>query len=263
MCNLTRNQLECSNKGEADTRLRALVEEAQSLVIADSDTYDTMQPGSLSVLQVRREFKSWRDSIRGGILYVSALNHPDADSTNSLWLSIAMSEFASSMRQEDRKVIFYAVENVRDTPCHMMSNIICEILEWDMDFFSEHKHLVQTRTVTGALSKERILHLATELLDRWGRSHPDEQFYLVIDRVDRWLRNDSDLARGQWKEAIETLFEWVSNSKVLKICMLAEQSRWGRNVNDIMRLICTRWQLREAFWNTGCLRQGDSFDLET
>jgi hypothetical protein len=258
-----RNQLGCSNRVEVNTRLRALEEEARSLVIADSDTYDTMQPGNLSVLQVHREFESWRDSVRGGILYVSALNHPDADSTNSLWLSLALSEFASSTRQEGRKVIFYAVENVRDTPCSMMSNMICEILEWDMDFCAEHKHLVQARSVSGAFSKESILYVATELLNRWNRSHPDEQFYLVIDRVDRWLRNDSDLANGQWKEVIETLFEWVSNSKVLKICMLAEQSRWGRNVNDIMRLICTRRQLREAFWNTGCLRQGDSFDLGT
>lgn len=260
---MIRYQLECSNKDEVNTRLQALEEEAQSLVIADSDTYDTMQSGNLSVLQVLREYKSWRDSIRGGILYVSALNHPDADSTNSLWLSLAIAEFASSTRQEGRKVIFHAVRNTRDTPNSMMSNVICEILEWDMDFFAEHRHLVQTRSMVGAWPKESILQVATELLNRWSIYHPGEQFYLVIDRVDRWLRNDSDLVKGQWKEAIETLFEWISDSKVLKICILAEQSRWGGSVNDIMRLTSARWQLKEAFWNTGCLRQGDCFDLET
>ena len=246
-----------------DTRLRALNEEAQSLVIADSDTYDTMQSGHLSVLQVLPEYKSWRDSIRGGILYISALNHQDADSTNSLWLSLAISEFASSTRREGCKVIYHAVGNSRDTPHSMMSNVICDILEWDMDFFAEHRYLVPKESVIEAWPKESVCRIATELLDRWSESHPDEQFYLVIDRVDRWLQKDSDLVEGQWKEAIDTLFGWVRNSKVLKICMLAEQNRWGRSVKDIMSLTSARWQLGEAVWNTGCLRQGDSFDLGT
>lgn len=209
-----------------------------------------------------QEYRNWRNSIRGGILYISAVNHPDAESTNSLWLSLAMSELASTTRQEDSKTIFYTVENVRDTPHTMMSNIVCEVLEWDMTFFAEHKHLVHPESVARLSSKGLIPDLATELLNRWSRSHPDESFYLVIDRVDKWLRNDGDLVEGQWKEAMETFFGWTSSLKGLKICMLAEQSRWGKDVNDILRLMCARWRLREAFWNTGCLRQGDTLDSE-
>jgi hypothetical protein len=221
-----------------------------------------MELGNLGVLQACKDYKSWHDCARGGILYISAVNHPDAESTSPLWLSLAIAELASSKRQRNSKVIFYVVEGIRDTPHRMMSSIICEILEWDRTFFAKHNHLVQIESKDEVSLAGYSFRLATELWSRWSKSHPNEHIYLVIDRVDKWLRDDSELVDGQWREAMETIFEWASNSKVLKVCMLAEQNHWGTEVSDIMRLICTRRRLREVYWNTECLRQGDRFDDE-
>ncbi|KAF2183189.1 hypothetical protein K469DRAFT_215223 [Zopfia rhizophila CBS 207.26] len=262
-CELIRHCLKCPGKIDPSTRSQQLEEELQALVEDDPATYTAMQAGTLRALEEKQEYIEWRDSRRGGMLLIWALNHWDAGPRTSNWLSPALTELALLMRQREERVIVHVVQSARETPYALLALIVCEILEWDQSFFTSQKERLDIAWEGGTTSSPaKLLSLAKYLLSQWTSTHPDEHINIILDGIDKWVQREENLLDGTpWRVVMEELLDCVKDSGV-RVCVLAEWCEWRKDVERIMTLKGSHIRLRDGAWHTVCLRQGNRGIME-
>lgn len=262
-CLIIQRRLRCLDRVDPLSRLRALEEEHQTLIEDNMLTYSTMQWGNLDSLEESQEYKYWRDSARGGVLLIWAMNHHDSGPTDSLWLSSAIADFATSMEQKHYQVIFHAIPSGTGSPHTILALIICKLSEWDLAFWEQQRHLVDSESIRNESSfPEYLVRTIKECFNQWTKRHSTEPIYLMLDISEGWVHNEDDLRSGGWRLVVDTLLDCIRISSALKLCVLGERDSWSKRVSDIILMSCLQRQLGQVFWDTGCLRQGNVFNNE-
>lgn len=264
-CTLYRHRLRCPQVIDPAHRSKELEEELEALTEANPHTYATMEVGDMKALRASEVYREWEGTPQSGMLFAWTLNHHDSSPISPVWLSPALTELALDLRaQDDTRVIYHAIDNSRESPCVILSIIICEILAWDQDFFTAQKQMIEIawemeRNI--ATSPSELTGLICKLLEQWNAAYPGDRIIILIDGFHNWLPPNVDLTYGLWREVLDGLLKCVQVRGCIKICFLAEYVEWKKDVGRIANLQAAFMGLEGKIWNSGVLRQGNRVEF--
>jgi hypothetical protein len=109
----------------------------------DTESTASIEEGNLEVLHERAEFKEWKACSRSSLLLLRVVNHRDADTNAPLWLSRAVAELATNLRQGSQRTIYHVVKRNHNAPCSTIGDIIHQITRWYEAFYRQHKQTVE------------------------------------------------------------------------------------------------------------------------
>jgi hypothetical protein len=189
------------------------------------------------------------------LLLLRVVNHRDADTNAPLWLSRAVAELATNLRQGSQRTLYHVVKRNHNAPCSTIGDIIHQIMRWNEAFYREHKQAVENGLGLKDIRLETWLELANLLLTAWSVAHEQDWTYLIMDGVDQWIRRsgaqvpaDFELVMKGFRGMLE------SNFPRIKICLLVDDSHWSFHIQTYMNLL--NW--RGGLIDTNGWQQADS-----
>jgi len=235
-----RDKLEVSENSWTPAKYKEFLDNRWQRYVEDPD-HETMQLATRQTLENNKVFERWTAYKGSSALIITAVNHPNAELREELWLSPALAEFAGSIQADDKcKVIFHVLEEGKHSLWDVLPVILCDILGSDYELFKEHK-----RSLSNSFSgfnpqsgRENWFHgenghLANpvkELLTAWVAKYPDRTLFVIVDKLDRCLPRGSTEEKDALRRALKffVTLTWDSRGKLKFLFLAVHNAHWPK-----------------------------------
>lgn len=220
----------------------------------DAD-FETMEVASMETLKDDGAYIRWLNCPHSCLFLLTGLNHPNAGFNKDLWLSLAVVDFAMTMRENGAKVFFHTVQESQNRPSVILSALAYEILRWDYGIFKSHKQTIKNSINTHSQSTLDLgIGVVRQLLSAWAASNPNKTIYVVVDRVDRCLVPKSSDRKESLRLFLQGLLGVMrTTAGKFKFLLLGEDSCWPEwdlglwNIGDWEGLLEWRTEWRQGY----------------
>lgn len=179
------------------------------------------QKGKLETLVDDGKFLEWFNHQESSMLVAVGINHHNATWQETSWLSPAVAELASNMRDTGKRTIYHFTGKSED-PVVTFSVMIQEIVDSDDEFFKSHRQALKNslKRLNRQSEIESWAKIAGNLLVAWAKHEPGPIF-LIIDFSMQWPSGHKE--HTVRPELIKRLYDLTrSNEGVVKVLVLAE-----------------------------------------
>lgn len=203
----------------------------------------TLQEADIELLRKENLFDRWNDEPGCSTLLLTGHNFDQfGKGVGMCWLSSAALVikknvigqgqilFYSGCRNEDSKRSF-----AREPFSNILSSFVCQIVQWDENFFEKSFKQVQQEvedpawTSPSAEARHQVQSdLLISLLNSWTKS---TRVYLIIDRLDKFGGESDD----NLYDLIREILRIISNTTLeIKLLIIADSLIWGDDDKQAM-----------------------------
>lgn len=180
-----------------------------------------LQEGKMETLMNDGKFLEWINHRKSSMLVAVGINHHNSGWQETSWLSPAVADFASNMRDTGKMTIYHFTGKSED-PAVTFSVMIQEIVNSDDEFFKSQRQALKNslKRFNGQTSIESWAKIAGNLLVDWTKQKPGPVF-LIIDFT---MQSPSGYKGHTVRpELIKSLYGLTrSDEGVVKVLVLAE-----------------------------------------